>query len=316
MLFNYFPLPSRKGVDKGGAAVTLCPCSTPQILDYYGPEALADPVRLSCCLDVVEPPDGQGFWTALREGKDAKLKKGTSRHPKMLKLARELGINRHEARGIMGDFWEWAGEYATSGDVGKYSNSDIADGIGYEGDQEKLIQALIDCHWVDIDKKHRLVVHDWDQHCETWVRKRLSRQGIEILSGQCPDSGQTASSKRRTAATKGAKYGEGKGREGKGRGESEGGSKKTPIGWDSKDGWNNISQSHRKEWSKSFPAVDISMELKQMDSWLRGNPRKAVKSNWERFIVNWMTKSQDSGGGLVSNKPAQKETLGPIGMFK
>jgi hypothetical protein len=33
-----------------------------------------------------------------------------------------------------------------------------------------------------------------------------------------------------------------------------------------------------------------------MDSWLRANPTLARKSNWERFIVNWLKREQDRGG--------------------
>jgi hypothetical protein len=43
----------------------------------------------------------------------------------------------------------------------------------------------------------------------------------------------------------------------------------------------------------------VLSELHRMEAWALANPVNR-KSNWQRFIVNWLTKSQDrarSGGG-------------------
>jgi hypothetical protein len=37
--------------------------------------------------------------------------------------------------------------------------------------------------------------------------------------------------------------------------------------------------------------------------WLKANPQKARKSNWRRFFVSWLTRSQDKGG---TNRTAGK----------
>jgi hypothetical protein len=37
--------------------------------------------------------------------------------------------------------------------------------------------------------------------------------------------------------------------------------------------------------------------------WLKANPTKAHKSNWRRFVVSWLTRSQDRGG---TNRSAGK----------
>ena len=59
--------------------------------------------------------------------------------------------------------------------------------------------------------------------------------------------------------------------------------------------WNNIPDSKVEEWNLAFPACDIELELRRMAVWLEANPTKR-KSNYARFIANWLTKTQDKGG--------------------
>lgn len=54
----------------------------------------------------------------------------------------------------------------------------------------------------------------------------------------------------------------------------------------------NISESLIEKWRGAFPAVDVPTELRRMESWMLANPSNR-KSNWHRFIVNWLTRTQD-----------------------
>ena len=69
-----------------------------------------------------------------------------------------------------------------------------------------------------------------------------------------------------------------------------------PISWNPQAGWTGITEAHRDRWAKAAPACDIGRQLASMDAWLRANPEKAVKRRWERFVVNWLSRSQDHGG--------------------
>ena len=52
-----------------------------------------------------------------------------------------------------------------------------------------------------------------------------------------------------------------------------------------------------ESWREAYPAVDIEQELQKMRVWLDGNPTKRkTRRGIERFIVNWLSRSQDSGG--------------------
>ncbi len=43
---------------------------------------------------------------------------------------------------------------------------------------------------------------------------------------------------------------------------------------------------------EKFPAVDITQELRKMEAWLMANPKNR-KSNYEKFITNWLCRTQD-----------------------
>jgi len=64
------------------------------------------------------------------------------------------------------------------------------------------------------------------------------------------------------------------------------------------------------KWQEAYPAVDVLSELHRMEAWALANPVNR-KSNWQRFIVNWLTKSQDRArsGGSGPGPPAIEGSL-------
>ena len=65
--------------------------------------------------------------------------------------------------------------------------------------------------------------------------------------------------------------------------------------------WEGITDEDKSGWAKAYPACDIDRELLSMIEWAKANQAKAVKKNYRRFIVNWLSKSQERGGGMKSN---------------
>jgi hypothetical protein len=65
-----------------------------------------------------------------------------------------------------------------------------------------------------------------------------------------------------------------------------------------------------EKWQEAYPAVDVLSELHRMEAWALANPVNR-KSNWQRFIVNWLTKSQDRArsGGSGPGPPAMEGSL-------
>lgn len=76
---------------------------------------------------------------------------------------------------------------------------------------------------------------------------------------------------------------------------------KDAIRWDLDVGWQGITVSDREAWAIAYPACTLDVQLARADQWLRANPAKAKKSLWRKFLVNWLSRSQDSGGDARSN---------------
>lgn len=134
---------------------------------------------------------------------DSEMKRGTLEHPKMARLIRLLDIERWGAAGLLESIWQFTAKYAIQGDIGRWSNQEIADGIGWSGRHgtpDEMISALIESRWLDCCRKHRLVVHDWAEHCDDSVRKTMKNRNLSFLfpemDGTFPEnSGKVAKEK-------------------------------------------------------------------------------------------------------------------------
>lgn len=91
--------------------------------------------------------------------------------------------------------------------------------------------------------------------------------------------------------------------------------KANPVSWSSSAGWSGITDQHRKAWEAAYPCVPIDGELRRMNAWLISNPSDANKSNWARFINNWLGKAyarlregtQLQPAGSVDNRARERE---------
>jgi uncharacterized protein YdaU (DUF1376 family) len=75
---------------------------------------------------------------------------------------------------------------------------------------------------------------------------------------------------------------------------------KDAIVWSVESGWQGITDEHRQTWETAYPACTLDIELVRATEWLIANPTKARKSNWRRFLLSWLTRSQDRGGTIRS----------------
>lgn len=115
------------------------------------------------------------------------MKRTAIDHPKILRLAKLLKVQHCHAVGIMECLWQFTAKHATRGDIGKWTNAEIADDIGWPSeDADRLVKALISCRLVDENEPHRLVVHDWPDHCEDSVHMMLSRKIEHFADGARP----------------------------------------------------------------------------------------------------------------------------------
>jgi len=75
------------------------------------------------------------------------------------------------------------------------------------------------------------------------------------------------------------------------------------IAWTPAGGWTGIADEDRRRWALAFPACDIDRQLAAADVWLRANPERAHKSNWDRFLTGWLKREQDRGGDMRHAAP-------------
>jgi len=89
------------------------------------------------------------------------------------------------AIGILESLWIFAQTQARDGDLTKFTALEIAGWIEYPGEPEQLIDALVECRWLDrIDD--RILIHDWDEHKPNWLKgveekkaKKAIQPGVE-----------------------------------------------------------------------------------------------------------------------------------------
>lgn len=92
-------------------------------------------------------------------------------------MARMLGVGIPQAIGHLHCLWWWCGEYVTDGDITSYSDDDIADACGWEGEASTLMEALINCGvgdkpgFVEVIEGQRYI-HDWYEYIGKLLDKR------------------------------------------------------------------------------------------------------------------------------------------------
>ena len=89
----------------------------------------------------------------------------------------------------------------------------------------------------------------------------------------------------------------------------EGRKKKKEIFFDfEKKKFFNIDIEDMAGWKDAYPAVDIDQQLKEMREWLLADPSRE-KSNYKKFINNWLSSEQDKAGSKLSYDEQRKKKL-------
>lgn len=109
------------------------------------------------------------------------MKRGAPNHPKMHRLALALKSPLYSAVGLLEMLWHYAGAYTPRGDIGIVDDEHIAKGVDWRRKPAALIEMLVNTKWLDLDAQHRLIVHDWPDHADDVVRKKLARMGLDFL---------------------------------------------------------------------------------------------------------------------------------------
>ena len=121
------------------------------------------------------------------------MKHQTPDSMKFKRLQRRLGESKRGIAGLLELLWISVQVNTPQGDIGRFSNEEIAIECDWPGDPELLVTALVETGWLDECDVNRLLVHDWKEHCPGWVRRQLARHKKDVLEPtNC--NGVTASS--------------------------------------------------------------------------------------------------------------------------
>lgn len=110
------------------------------------------------------------------------MKHTTPDSMKFKRLCRRLQISPVVAAGTLELLWIATARDAPPGDIGRFTNEDIAIQVHWEGDADELVGALVDTGWLDTHQKYRLVVHDWHEHAPRYVHAWMKSKGLTFAS--------------------------------------------------------------------------------------------------------------------------------------
>lgn len=122
------------------------------------------------------------------------------RFVRLLRKSGECGPVSPElvATGLLETLWQVTSQHYKAGDIGKAENDDIAEAVSWYGDGDELVHMLVNSGWLDESDDHRLVVHDWHEHCPTFVKGNLKNAGIEFASKSITKRGTKSPTKSLT----------------------------------------------------------------------------------------------------------------------
>jgi len=232
------------------------------------------------------------------------MKASTPELMKFQKLQRRLKESRRGIIGLLEGLWIAVAKNCPRGNIGRFSNEEIAIMVDWENDADELVAALVDCGWLDHCEAERLVVHDWQDHCPTYVKGGLSTKGQDIaiavtsshrLKPQAIAIGsEPVSTYSSLACSSQAKPIQDSSSEPSQASESVDSSIAFEcIGKDA--GWWNPPLKLIADLKSWYPSHDITAELRKAAGWHATNPAKRkTKKGMPAFLNGWMQKAKPS----------------------
>lgn len=249
------------------------------------------------------------------------MKLNTIQHPKILRLRRRLAVPTWGAVGVLESLWHLTATHAKDGAIGRnYTNEDIANSIGWEGDPDYLIDALVASGWLDVCAINRLVVHDWSDHCPDFVRGNLARQRsdfaiakklepsatpvpysstVQQYATPVPDPSTVHLSPTPRPRPKPIPIPSQDPEEEDVSVELSEAANPPPDAvaefpcQGRRQVW-HLTAHQVADWQASYPGLSIEAECRKALAWLQANPRKKrTHSGMARFLVNWFNRATD-----------------------
>lgn len=114
------------------------------------------------------------------------MKDGTEGKLKFLDLMARSQMPRWQVRGLLDSLWKFTADNCPRGDIGRFTDQQIALGIDWRDDPAALVQLLVETRWLDAHDEFRLIVHHWSEHCEDKVHRTIARAKAFFVDGTAP----------------------------------------------------------------------------------------------------------------------------------
>lgn len=109
-------------------------------------------------------------------------------HVKLKRLASRLSVSRPTALGHLAYLWNYAGDCRMDGSLTGLQDEDIELAAEWEGKAGAFVEACIGSGFIDRDNDGTRI-HDWDDWCPEYVKKRRSRRKDKGLRSKTADNG-------------------------------------------------------------------------------------------------------------------------------
>ena len=110
------------------------------------------------------------------------MKHKTPDSMKFKRLMRRLRDSKRGVSGLLTLLWIAVQNNAKRGDIGQFSNEEIAIEVDWEGDPDELVEALVETEWLDVHPEHRLVIHDWHEHAPGYIHAWIKSQNTTFAN--------------------------------------------------------------------------------------------------------------------------------------
>ncbi|MEX0866801.1 MAG: hypothetical protein WD030_05540, partial [Pirellulales bacterium] len=94
------------------------------------------------------------------------------------------GVARHFVAGLLDALWEFTSLYAPAGDVGRFSDADLATAVEWPHEAGELVEMLVAAGLLLRSEPHRLIVADWSQRADAACHQFVADQGIAFADGE------------------------------------------------------------------------------------------------------------------------------------
>lgn len=246
------------------------------------------------------------------------MKHSTPQLLKFQRLQRRLGETKRGLVGLLELLWHGTATQAPQGDIGKFSNEEIAILVDWEGDYDQLVDALVDTGWLDRCSKHRLVVHDWGQHAPNWVRMLVKKRDLSFSEASAEASTEGSAEASQEASTEASA-------EGTPNLTKPNLTNMTPNGVS--DVSRNleppvvadrryaiaggkevqVEQRHVDRWANTYrDRLDVEHELAKAADWLAANATKRPRNGTGlvKFLASWMSRADERERRNARGSPA------------